>query len=296
MKLFAFTISLALIPLTSIAAEAPKSPNKSPSEVLEQSTPNEWHTINPDNLLINTLSDGTQFIVYLNDFMPQVHTANIKNLANSRWFDKAKIVRVQDNYVVQWGREEGTEIPNSVIKQPPAEYEFTAQKYRFKPLKYRDTYAAQVGFVNSWAVAGDGKNIWLPHCYSMVGVGRDMAPDVGTGQELYVVIGHSPRHLDRNITTVGRIIDGMENLSARKRGSGQMGFYENDAEKIAFKSSILASQLPENERPKYEIIDTNSKSFDAYINARANRGGPFFIKPAGAVDICNSLPPIRKAK
>lgn len=290
MKNYALSFALAILPFSVQAGETPKSP----SEILEQSKPNEWREINPDNLLVNTLSDGTQFIVYINDFMPKVHSSNIKKLSNSHWFDKANIVRVQDNYVVQWGREEGTPIPQNVVKQPPAEYIFPSKDYKFKPLKYRDAYASQVGFVNSWAVASDGKDLWLPHCYSTVGVGRDMSPDVGTGQELYVVIGHSPRHLDRNITSVGRIIEGMENLSARKRGSGQMGFYEKDGEKIAFKSVILASQLPENERPKFEILDSNSKSFDAYINARANRGGPFFIKPAGAVDICNSLPPVRK--
>ena len=44
----------------------------------------------------------------------------------------------------------------------------------------------------------------------MVGVGRNLSPDTGTGAELYAVIGHAPRHLDRNIALVGRVISGIE--------------------------------------------------------------------------------------
>ncbi len=62
----------------------------------------------------------------------------------------------------------------------------------------------------------------------MVGVGRNVSPDTGTGAELYTVIGHAPRQLDRNIALVGRIIEGMENLSSLPRGKGELGFYADD--------------------------------------------------------------------
>ena len=53
-----------------------------------------------------------------------------------------------------------------------------------------------------------------PIATAMVGVGRDLSPDTGTGGELYAVIGHAPRHLDRNIALVGRIVSGIEHMSA----------------------------------------------------------------------------------
>jgi peptidylprolyl isomerase len=46
---------------------------------------------------------------------------------------------------------------------------------------------------------------WLAHCYAMVGVGRANEPESGNGAELYVVIGHAPRQLDRNIAVAGRV-------------------------------------------------------------------------------------------
>ncbi|GAA3255116.1 hypothetical protein GCM10020258_13330 [Sphingomonas yabuuchiae] len=42
----------------------------------------------------------------------------------------------------------------------------------------------------------------------------------GVGAELYTIIGHSPRGLDRNIAVVGRVVDGMDALSTLPRGTG----------------------------------------------------------------------------
>ena len=43
---------------------------------------------------------------------------------------------------------------------------------------------------------------------------------------------HAPRQLDRNIALVGRVVQGMELLSALPRGSGPLGFYERPAEHV----------------------------------------------------------------
>src|SRR5690606_9568936 len=64
---------------------------------------------------------------------------------------------------------------------------------------------------------------WLAHCYGTVGAGRDNDADSGSGTELYVVTGHAPRQLDRNITVVGRVVQGMELLSALPRGPAPAG-------------------------------------------------------------------------
>ena len=58
----------------------------------------------------------------------------------------------------------------------------------------------------------------------MVGVGRDMAADSGNGSELYAVIGQSPRHLDRNVTLVGRVVEGIELLSVFRAEPARSGF------------------------------------------------------------------------
>lgn len=284
---------IILVLSTFIFVGADKIP-KSPTEILADAPASDWVDIDADNIVIGKLADGTEFIYLLAPQFAPKHIENIKKLVRSGWFDKTQIVRVQDNYVVQWGAPENTPLPLDVEKDIPAEYEFALSKHKFKQSPYKDTYAPRVGFIDSWPIGANKTKGWLPHCYSMIGVGRDMAPDVGTGQELYTMIGHSPRHLDRNIALVGRIISGMENLTNRPRGTGEMGFYKEEGEKIPFASFKIAADIEENARPIFQILDTNSKTFDAWIKARANRGAPFFIKPAGAVDICNSMPPVKK--
>ncbi|NTZ42566.1 peptidylprolyl isomerase [Altererythrobacter sp. SALINAS58] len=160
-----------------------------------------------------------------------------------------------------------------------------------------DPYALANLFYRGWPIAmmfGE-KEIWPVHCYGMVGVGRGMSPDAGSGAELYTVIGHAPRHLDRNIALVGRVIEGIEHLSSLPRGTGDLGFYEDSAEHVPIRSVRIAADLPEGERPAFEYLSTESDSFANYADARANRREPFFIKPAGGADICNVPVPVRRA-
>ena len=114
--------------------------------------------------------------------------------------------------------------------------------------------------------------------------------------ELYTVIGHAPRHLDRNIALVGRVIEGIEHLSSLPRGTGALGFYETPQERTTITSVRLASEMEVDPVPRYEYLSTESASFAKYADARANRRDPFFIKPAGGADICNIPVPVRRAK
>ena len=163
-----------------------------------------------------------------------------------------------------------------------------------------DQYANLSSFARGWPVAAtmgkDGNFFWPVHCYGMVGVGRNYSPDTGSGAELYTVIGHAPRHLDRNIALVGRIIEGMEHLSSLPRGKGELGFYaEFEKEKRTPILSIrVASDIPEFPQPTFEYLSTESESFAKYVEARANRRDPFFIEPAGGADICNIPVPVRR--
>ena len=97
------------------------------------------------------------------------------------------------------------------MKAPPAEYDRPLAGLSVRPLGFPDPYAPMVGHAGGWPVGYDPESgrAWLAHCYAMVGVGRDLAPDTGTGGELYAVIGHAPRHLDLNIALIGRVVEGI---------------------------------------------------------------------------------------
>jgi peptidylprolyl isomerase len=303
-------LALAL-PALAGAQTSPEAPAAlSPYEIIEATTAADWRPIAPENLLVMTVGGGAQvFIELAPDFAP-VHVENIRRLARAHWFDGIALVRVQDNYVVQWGDPtEEKALPEEIETAPPPEYEGDAKEdWAFAPVT-SGGYAFNSGYVNGWPV-GRGTRIgedpappmntagslaWLVHCYGMVGVGRGDNPDTGTGAELYTVIGHAPRHLDRNIALAGRIVEGIENLSSLPRGTGPLGFYETEEERTPIASVRLASELPEAERPRFEVMRTDTETFRRYVNARANRSG-WFIRPAGAVDVCNVNLPIRRAQ
>jgi peptidylprolyl isomerase len=290
----ALLLLLRAFPLVAIAAVAPPARPMTPSEIIAAAPAEAWRTIPAGQLLIFELDTGQRVTIALApDFAP-VHVTNILVLAQRRWFDGTTINRVQDNYVVQWGdATEKKPLPPGITARPPAEYDRDSKGLAFRPLDYRDAYAPEAGHVDGWPAARDGARTWLVHCYGMVGVGRGLVPDTGTGAELYTVSGHAPRHLDRNIAVVGRVLGGMEALTALPRGTEQLGFYKEGSPRPQIVRARLASDLPKDQQPTWQILRTDTSTFAAWVKARANRKDDFFVRPAGSVDICNATPPVR---
>lgn len=268
-----------------------------PNKVVSEAPAEAWRPVDPANLLVIELKEGGRIVIELAlDFAP-VHIANVRAFARARWWDGAAIYRVQDNYVSQWGNGDAkTALPAGVVRQPPHEYYRDLAGLQVRPLGFPDSYAPMVGHANGWPVGYDPEEgrAWLTHCYGYVGVGRDLAPDTGTGGELYAVIGHAPRHLDLNIAIIGRVVEGMALLSARPRGTEALGFYKEPAQHIPIARARLAADMPAGERPAFEAMRSDSMAFSQYVTGRANRGGDFFQRPVGGVDICNAQVPVRK--
>jgi len=283
------TAALALI------GAAPAKKLLTPTDIVTGAPAAAWKTIPGDDLLVIDLQNGGRVVIQLAPRFAPVHVANIRALARGNYWDGATIYRVQDAYVVQWGlNESDREFPAGVTAKPPAEYTRPLKGLAVKPLGYADPYAPGAGFVDGWPVAYSAKGNWanLAHCYGSVGVGRDLSPDTGTGGELYAAI-NPLRHLDRNIAVVGRVIDGMANLSSLQRGTKELGFYADKAQYVPIAKVRLASDLPPVGRPAYEYLDTGSASFARYLKVRANRHDQFYIRPAGGVDLCNVQVPVR---
>jgi peptidylprolyl isomerase len=289
------TLLLLTAGLTLIGA-APKPKLPTPTDIVNGAPAGAWRTIPADDLLVMELKSGGRVVLQLAPQFAPVHVANVRALARGDYWDGATIYRVQDAYVVQWGLNESDRgFPTGVTAKPPAEYTRPLKGLAVKPLGYADPYAPGAGFVNGWPVAYSAKGNWanLAHCYGSVGVGRDLSPDTGTGGELYAAIAPL-RHLDRNIAVVGRVIDGMSNLSSLPRGTEALGFYKDKAQYVPIASVRLASDMPAAERPAFEYLDTGSAAFARYLRIRANRHDDFYVRPAGGVDLCNVNVPVRK--
>ena len=317
------SLFIAALPLITIDAEVPAP---SPGQIAQAAPAGEWITIADDDLLIMSLADGAakqatrkRIVIQL---MPSPiardWVANIKRLAIAHWWDGTSVNRVQDNYVAQWGdASEKKPLPPGLVATSERDYDLSwtalagsAAGRPAEPIvrwatpgdkdtKPADVYARGVLWYRGFPLATDaasvsaGRRVWPVHCYGSVGVGRNLSPDAGSGAELYAVIGHAPRHLDRNIALVGRVIDGMEHLSSLPRGTGNLGFYTRPSERAAISSIRLASELPASERPRFDYLSTAGTTWPRYVAARRNRELPFFIRPADAADVCNIPVPVR---
>lgn len=278
-------------------------PGKTTAEVLEAAQPSDWRPLDPENTLYVTLPGGRVVIELAPVFAPK-HVANIRQLARQHYYDGLAVVRSQENYVVQWGDpkagEEGAKPFGEASRSLPPEWDRPLPKEggepAFTPLGDPDVYAPEAGFVGGMPARrdADAGHMGLAHCYGMVGAGRGATADSGSGAEIYVVIGHSPRHLDRNVTLVGRVVEGMEVLSTLPRGTGALGFYETPEAHVPITSIRLGSELPASERADLEVLRTDTDTFRDLIDARRWRREEWFLDPVGAVSLCNVPLPVRE--
>ena len=326
--LAALAVATPALPQASAAIASGKAQPSplAPSEIVAQAPKADWTAIPQADLLVMDLTPDAKgrprrVVIQL---MPapfsQGWIGNIRKLAAARFWDGTAVNRVQDNYVVQWGDPDDEDkvkakpLPAGLVTVPENEYltplkretvnhpdgrdSFDILTPRIDGQARSDPYGYSL-FSTGWPIGTgvdrDGAQVvWPVHCYGMVGVGRDLSPNTGSGAELYVVIGHAPRHLDRNIALVGRVIEGIEHLSSLPRGHGALGFYDlaQGDERTGIVSIRLGNEVPG--LPAYEYLSTESASFARYADARANRRDAFFIKPAGGADICNIPVPVRR--
>jgi peptidylprolyl isomerase len=270
-------------------------------EIVAAAPASAWRPLDDERTLYLELPAGRVVIELAPDFAPR-HVANVKALARGGYWDGLAIIRAQDNYVVQWGDPDDEDPKKArplgtAAARLPAEFTRPAPGVPFTRLTDVDGWAPEVGFSDGFAAAREGASgrSWLAHCYGVVGAGRDTAPDSSNGASLYVVIGQAPRHLDRNITAVGRVVQGMELLSVMPRGPGPMGFYQQAGMRTPIRSVRVAADVPAAERTRLEVLRTEGVTWAAFVETRRNRREAWYQRPAGHVDLCNLAVPVRPA-
>ena len=290
-SLTAALLSLASLGLAQTPSPTPATPPTTAS-VLAAATAADWRPLDPENTLYLELASGRVIIELAPAFAPN-HAANVKALAREGYFDGLSINRVQDNYVAQWGDpEEGPS--KRAIKTAkatlPGEFDRAiAPDLPFTPSPDPDVYAAETGWSLGFPVARDPKSgrTWLTYCYGALGTARSNEPDSGGGTQLFVIIGHSPRHLDRNYTAFGRVVKGIELLSTLPRGAGGLGFYEKPEQRVAIKSMRVAADVPAAERTVLQVLRTDTPTFKSLVSARRTRSEASFLYKASRIEVCN---------
>ncbi|MCC7095915.1 MAG: peptidylprolyl isomerase [Thermomonas sp.] len=298
--LLAFALAVATTtPAVGQDVGAPPKP-RSAQDIIDAAPASAWRELDPANTLYLELASGRVIIELAPGFAPE-HVANIKTMAKGGFWDGLTIYRSQDNFVVQFGDAEGEEAgkakpyPADTRTHLPAEFTRSAAGVPFDHLPDVDGWAPQVGFADGFPVGRNPQTgqMWIAHCYGVVGAGRNNAPDSSIGAELYAVIGQAPRALDHQLTVVGRVVQGMELLSVITRGPAPMGFYTDPKLRTPILSIKLASEVPADQRTPLQLLRTDSQAFIDATEARRNRKDDFYTQPPGHIDLCNVPLPVR---
>lgn len=299
MRLPCLILALALPAAFAGADDAAQPPTL--ATVLAAATDDDWRTPDPADLVYLDLDGDRRVVIELAPAFAPRHVQNILQLLRQRYWDDLRILRVQENYVVQWGDPDADDpgkarsLGEAAARLSP-EFVRPATGLAFTRLPDGDVYAPQVGWVQGFPAARSSATgeAWLAHCPGMVGVGRGDDPGSGNGSQLYVVIGHAPRHLDRNITVVGRVLSGIEHLSSLSRGAGAMGFFEEAADRVPIEAVRLATDLPAEAREPLQVLRTDTATFARLVESRRNRHESWFHEPTGVIELCNVPLPVRR--
>ena len=280
------------------AAQAPSPAPPTTASVMAAATAADWRPLDPENTLYLEIAAGRVIIEIAPAFAPN-HAANVKALVREGYFDGLTINRVQDNYVVQWGdanEREGRRPIKTAKATLPGEFDRAiGPDIPFTAGPDGDVYAAETGWSMGFPAARDPKSgrTWIPYCYGVLGTARSGDPASGGGSQLFVIIGHSPRHLDRNYTAFGRVVKGIELLSTLPRGSGGLGFYEKAEQRVTIQKIRVAADVPEAERTPLQVLRTDSATFKSLVMARRTRTEAGFQFPVGRIEVCNVSIPVK---
>jgi peptidylprolyl isomerase len=292
------TLLLAFLAGTSSAANTPARPDDSPRDA--------WRDVAADNLVLIDTRYGTVAVELAPDFAPN-HVDRMRKLLRNHFYDGRTFYRVIDGFVAQGGADEDKSAtpdapvnPQLLKDWPPLKAEFDATLPKgdvFTPLGSADLFAPEAGFVGGFPVGRDPKDgkSWIIQCPGVFAFARDNDENTAT-TEFYIVIGQAPRRLDRNLTAFGRVISGMQFVQKLNRGEADVdaGVIGDASKRDPIVRMTLASELPEKDRPHYQVLRTDSPAFAGLLEQRRHPPPQFYHRPASPnLDICGVPLPAR---
>ena len=252
-----------------------------------------WQKVVADNLVTLQTHYGPVTIALEPDLGPQ-HVARFRNLIKEGFYDDRYFYRVVDGFVAQGGSNETHEVTpkTSLLKA-----EFTVPlKEAAMVVENNDPFAPATGFYHGFPVGIDKsrQEMWALHCPGTIAFARDNEKDTGS-TEFYIVIGQAPRHLDRNMSVVGRVVSGMPALQKLPRGDNdKSGFIESPPAESKIVSTYIGAAKEvktsdtQNAAPFYLQLPTHSE-YKKRIELGKNLESPFFHDKVYAprpIDVC----------
>lgn len=277
----ASTIVLALI--FSATAHSAANP-----VALMNGSSNHWYKVPSEDTVTFTTVYG-DVVIALNPSLAPKHVERFKALIKSGFYDKQYFYRVVDGFVAQAGSNDTHDkerIAPALLTDITAE--FTRPLLQdASVVETRDIFAPKTGFLDGFAVGIDEERneMWGLHCPGTVAFARNNEKDTAS-TEFYIVIGQAPRHLDRNMSVIGRVVSGMSALQKLPRGDAQYG---GVIQEVTDSSKIGRALVHSNNHPNYYIQQPEHDEYQSRTNTGRLLNNPFFhdkVYTPRPVDIC----------
>lgn len=244
-----------------------------------------WRDLDPENTLYIETPHGRIVVELAPEFAPN-HVERMKTLAREHFYDFLVWHRVIDGFMAQGGGARGN--PNHRAELPSLNAEFTVRRGAELPVsELQDRVinpsnipqSAKAGFWHGFpvgtqtlaaaALTGDGRvNSWLLHCRGAAAAARTNDPN-SAGSQFYITRGNA-EHLNAMYTSWGRVRAGQDAVDALRVGTlGQdPGFIPDTID-----SMRVAADLPESERTRVQVVDTETAAFTEYLNSLRDAAG-----------------------
>lgn len=263
------------------------------STVFAQSTnqaTDEWVELDPEYMLYVYVPDGRIDIALSTDFA-QAHVERLKSLAREGYYEGIPFLRVISGYISQATDPFEFEVAGSKRRPFRAESLTIEAQFdreltndiKFVAIREPDEYREQEGYVNGFPAMRnlDDGRVWITGCPGVVGMPRDVDPNSGTTG--FWIAHQSMRQHDRNHTTFGRVVAGLEHALLMQPASAE------DASTWTVIDSVrVAADLPVKQRTGYRIMNTNAGRFSAHLDSLRNPMTEWYQKLPRRLDVCYS--------
>lgn len=231
--------------------------------------PENWRQVNPENLLVFTTTKGKILIEILPEFAPK-HATQFRTIARSGLFNGTKFHRVIRGFMAQGGdieqvRRGGSGLPNIraefVFRRNPeqmpvdllgSDQSLTQGYYMGFPIETQSKFLA---FMTT-----DGKvESWILHCKGIVSTART-SDDEHSGNSQFFLMRGIAKHLDKNYTAWGRVVQGQDVVDDIELG-------EPPRIPDILTDAKVATDIPEFRRPAVWVMRTDGPKFKSYLSS-----------------------------
>lgn len=242
-----------------------------------------WLPLDPQNAIIIDSTKG-RIVVALEPRLAPNAVARVKRLARMHVYDGLLMWRVLDTPAeafIQTGDPGNVDSGRSSL--PDLKAEFTA-KLPAGEIAFARTGLDPEGFFDSMPVAtqivapnASTVRAWGAYCPGTVGMGRAAGLDTANA-EIFLMRG-TTRWFDHDYTAIGHVVMGLNVI-----GSVAVGVPPKHPD--AMRTVRVLADLPANQQPHIEIMNTKSNAFGLIVDqARREHGANF--------SVCDVAVPVR---